>query len=365
MNKDHTNHGHIMDKQYDTKNFFRVDDDTIEIFITGLSVCFTSLVRQNLISGYKENRSDRARWIGEQILNVLTRSELRDKEVVLDCRMENFFIHHVVKSVIKNVTLSHAKILTSTDPKDVLENHEIVLDRLAYVNYCFVLDKLSLENIDWETIEVDIPVISLAGRPTETRATFAKNLLDVCQGKCRVSLGGTTLYKLSSIELDRFKNILRPYDFPLNHNTDNKVLEDIKYQQDDPGKNLYRSLLAIVNETNDFTNDNIHLTEKSFKFFAWHQIPVFNASRNHVEEIRKLGFDLFDDIIDHSYDSVVVEHVHDLKILGVVNRFLKTYPTSQDINNLRKQLYPRLAANYKLLHKLKDKQTIAPWPEYG
>ena len=357
--------GHIMDKQYDIKNFIRIDDTDIEIFITGLSVCFTSLVRQNLLGNYKENPSDRARWISKEILSVLSRSELQDKQVTLDCRMENFFIHYVAKAVISNLSLLHAKILTSTDPKDVLENHEIILDRLAYVNYCFFLDKLHSEDNDWQNIDIDIPILSLAGRPTERRAMFAKNLLDICKDHCRVSLGNTSLYKLSPIELNNFKEILHPYSFPLNHNTDYKVLGDIKYQQDDPGKNLYRSLLAIVNETNDFTNDSIHLTEKSFKFFAWHQIPVFNASRNHVREIRKLGFDLFEDIIDHSYDDSKTEYVHDLKILNVVSKFLKNYSTNEDINNLRKQLYPRLAANYKLLCELKDKQTIAPWPEYG
>jgi len=44
-------------------------------------------------------------------------------------------------------------------------------------------------------------------------------------------------------------------------------------------------------------------TEKSEKCFLLGQVPIFVAPAGHVDNLRQLGFDLFDDIIDHSYDN--------------------------------------------------------------
>ena len=63
------------------------------------------------------------------------------------------------------------------------------------------------------------------------------------------------------------------------------------------------SYVNIVTET-DFSEDVIHITEKSLKPFYYYQLPIFVAPHNHLSELRKIyGFDMFDDIIDHSYDS--------------------------------------------------------------
>jgi hypothetical protein len=45
------------------------------------------------------------------------------------------------------------------------------------------------------------------------------------------------------------------------------------------------------------------VSEKTMKPFAWGQVPIFLNVANTLPHIRELGFDLFDDIIDHSYDN--------------------------------------------------------------
>ena len=45
------------------------------------------------------------------------------------------------------------------------------------------------------------------------------------------------------------------------------------------------------------------VSEKSTKPFAWGQVPLFIAPATHVRSMREFNFDLFDDIIDHSYDT--------------------------------------------------------------
>jgi predicted choloylglycine hydrolase len=109
------------------------------------------------------------------------------------------------------------------------------------------------------------------------------------------------------------------------------------------------------------------LSEKTFKAFAWHQIPIFNATKGHVDKVRSLGFDLFDDIINHNYDAAPNNYMQKLKILNEISKFLKNYNSINDINNLRKGIFHRLQANNDLLYKLyKYKQRPQePWPYFG
>jgi hypothetical protein len=63
------------------------------------------------------------------------------------------------------------------------------------------------------------------------------------------------------------------------------------------------SYINIITETH-FNEKNIHITEKSFKPFYLHQLPIFLANRNHIKTLKKeYGLDVFDDLIDHSYDN--------------------------------------------------------------
>jgi hypothetical protein len=50
-----------------------------------------------------------------------------------------------------------------------------------------------------------------------------------------------------------------------------------------------------VRETNTFT-------EKTLIPFIIEQIPIFVSLPNHVQFLRDIGYDVFDDLIDHSYD---------------------------------------------------------------
>ena len=62
--------------------------------------------------------------------------------------------------------------------------------------------------------------------------------------------------------------------------------------------------INIITETN-FYIPEIHISEKSYRPFYYMQLPIFLATDRHVENLRKkFGFDMFDDLIDHSYDLV-------------------------------------------------------------
>ena len=69
-------------------------------------------------------------------------------------------------------------------------------------------------------------------------------------------------------------------------------------------KTYENSYFNIVTETN-FVSEDIHITEKSFKPFKFFQFPLILASYHHVKYFREAypELDLFDDVIDHSYDD--------------------------------------------------------------
>lgn len=60
------------------------------------------------------------------------------------------------------------------------------------------------------------------------------------------------------------------------------------------------SYFLVATET--FYNDTIFFTEKTYKAFLFLQPFVFIGNHNSLDYLRSQGYDLFDDIIDHSYD---------------------------------------------------------------
>jgi hypothetical protein len=67
------------------------------------------------------------------------------------------------------------------------------------------------------------------------------------------------------------------------------------------------TLINLVTETYYFPEynfiDETFITEKTWKVFTAGQIPVIIGARGLVQRLRLLGFDMFDDIVDHSYDT--------------------------------------------------------------
>ncbi len=349
----------------DTSQFFRNNGTTFEVFLTGLSLTFTRLVRE-FKTGLVDDPLWRTNWINEQFSKYIEIANSAE-HIIFDCRMENVYVANRAKLIMDtfNIPKEKCTILISVTVKEELTGYNYQLDRLAEINYCGFHDALLAENIDWESIEIDeTPIMSLCGRPTEDRANFTKQLLDLFGDKCRVSFGNTTHYPLASKKTLLYKSIMDPYEFPFKKGTDDKILDTIHLQHNPPGIPLYKSLVSIVHETNNYDHTGIFLTEKSFKVFAWHQIPIFVATPGHVQVIRELGFDMFDDIIDHSYDYAH-PHVHQLKIFAELSKFLARYPTVDDVRELRKQLWPRIVANHELVIKLKENRIIDKWPYYG
>jgi hypothetical protein len=71
-------------------------------------------------------------------------------------------------------------------------------------------------------------------------------------------------------------------------------------------KTYSNSYINITTETNFVSPYIIHITEKTFTPFNFYQIPIFVATYQHVKYLRDMyGFDMFDDLVNHSYDNEI------------------------------------------------------------
>lgn len=71
------------------------------------------------------------------------------------------------------------------------------------------------------------------------------------------------------------------------------------------------TFVEIISETS-FTEDCFLLTEKTLNSFYGCNFPILLCSAGSVELLRNIGFDMFDDIIDHSYDKIKnpIDRIH-------------------------------------------------------
>ena len=125
---------------------------------------------------------------------------------------------------------------------------------------------------------------------------------------------------------------------------------------------MYRTVFNLVLESNaapelysqtpliETTSDRHFLTEKTIKAFVLGQIPIILSLPGFVNELRTLGFDMFDDVVNHDYDDIIDIQA---RVEAIANRISKvariTIPAwnSYLIKNM-----PRLIKNYQLTQTL-------------
>jgi hypothetical protein len=109
------------------------------------------------------------------------------------------------------------------------------------------------------------------------------------------------------------------------------------------------SYFNITTET-EFDTSEIHVTEKSFKPFVAYQFPLILASPNHISEIRKrYNFDWFDDIIDHSYDSITD---HRERLFAFAKEIKRINDNKEFFIDFYKNNKQRFEKNHKIAYKL-------------
>lgn len=95
-------------------------------------------------------------------------------------------------------------------------------------------------------------------------------------------------------------------------------------------KNYENSYINIITESMFLDVDNnIHISEKSFKPFYYYQLPLIMATHNHIKMMReKYDLDFFDDIINHSYDD---EKNQRLRLEMIVNEIKRLNDNQESV----------------------------------
>jgi hypothetical protein len=89
------------------------------------------------------------------------------------------------------------------------------------------------------------------------------------------------------------------------------------------------------------------MTEKSYKCFALYQIPIWLSPYRAVACYRALGFDVFDDVIDHSYD-LEPDPVRRIELVARQVEQVCEFSLT-DLADLKDQFLPRFERNWQKL----------------
>ena len=137
-------------------------------------------------------------------------------------------------------------------------------------------------------------------------------------------------------------------------NTDNETgyrEEVFSFQNNLTVSDFENSYVNITSES-AFYNSEIHLTEKTIKPFCFYQIPIIFGTQFHNHYLKKdYGFDLFEDIIDISFDS---EPVSTKRLSMVANEIKRIYQNKNEFINFYKNNIDRLESNRKILQDIVD-----------
>lgn len=201
---------------------------------------------------------------------------------------------------------------------------------------------------------VDQKFLCLIRRPSASRALVTKLLLDTsCD--VRISFGS-----MSATGLNEYNAILPNIQLPLLiDGIIDRVNNNTEHDQTNPV--FHSCLFNLVVESSSQTDAGVwrshFITEKTFKAFGLRQIPLWFAVPGLVAQVRKLGFDLFDDIVDHNYDTIADERERFESVAQQVKQLDQQLNLKQ-CQQLRRSLIDRLNQNFELLKTQADQVQI-------
>jgi len=113
------------------------------------------------------------------------------------------------------------------------------------------------------------------------------------------------------------------------------ILPKVPYRNFDKSSTLAQVIMqsefSIVLETYFDRNDIITLSEKIFRCLKLPRPWILFAMKGAVEYLRKLGFDVLDDLVDHSYDQIDFSIERQRALLTLAEMMCNQTLTSQQI----------------------------------
>jgi len=108
------------------------------------------------------------------------------------------------------------------------------------------------------------------------------------------------------------------------------------------------SYVNIVTESSYLNSESVvHITEKSFRPFYFYQLPIFVSSHHHVKYLKEIyGFDMFEDVINHSYDDVIG---HKNRLFEIMKEIKRLNENKEKIKEFYKKNYNRFEKNKNII----------------
>jgi hypothetical protein len=220
-----------------------------------------------------------------------------------------------------------------------------------FAAHCGFVGHIRNLDIKWQDLIIMSYFIALMRRVSTGRAQLAKRLLDSFEHRMFLLSCGSQPNKWAT-ELPNLTEAISPYKLPI---LLDGITGDYRDQHHHVDTNFFTCFFNIAVETSSQTDDDswheIFLSEKSLKPFAYRQIPLWFAVPGTVQAVRDLGFDVYDDVIDHSYDGEQDPILRMEKIITVIQDFVNVHGL-EGMREWRKGLWSRINANVDLLYRL-------------
>jgi len=233
------------------------------------------------------------------------------------------------------------------------------------VNHCGWFDHVRGLGIDWSTITRDRDFVCLMRRRSTQRGHLFRSL------RQRYAPSTYTISYASMIDYRGYDAIAET-EIPVL--LDGPTPGEQQHRAQD--LSIFRCMINLVVETSnqepssEISWKSRFVTEKTFKCFAWHQVPIWWTVPGLVADVRSLGFDVFDDIMqDHCYDEIqnadhriaamldtldqAISKIHKVGIMQfheqVFSRLQKNHDRLVELTNLRMPYWPEILQRVKTI----------------
>lgn len=172
--------------------------------------------------------------------------------------------------------------------------------------------------------------------------------------RCMTSyIGSTSRTDRPDLTSQQFVDYLhKKFFFPIYETEHQFARKNVPYQNfvesGDLRKIMIKTKLSVVIETYHERSDAITFSEKIFRALQVPRPWVLSGATGSVSRLKSMGFDVFDDYIDHSYDSYPTDQniaQRDFDIMNQIERVMNLTVTK----SMQDDWYRRYQNNYKIL----------------
>ena len=281
--------------------------------------------------------------------NILD-TEIKTKTLLLDFRGEgqcNLIISNLIKTIKNKFEATPVVLFNAVVDQTTNIDYEYYCMPAWMTSHCEWFEIFKNQKLDYS---VKSKFLCLSRRPSDSRAYLASCLIKSIQD-LKLSFGSMAECR----GLEKWKPLFVDHDLPLL--IDGQINQLVQHNS---ARNIFSTCMFNIVVESSAQHDpgvwrSIFITEKTFKAFALKQIPLWWAVPGLVTQVRNLGFDVFDDIIDHSYDAVNDQDLRLDKQMIQIKHLDKNFSLN-NCNQLRSDLMPRLEKNFDLVWKLCDRQ---------